>query len=209
MKQRILPLFILIQKLYQAALNETNCENVNCLRELTVWEIRELSKQVLATDHHPAAPRVQTFITVIDGQFILNELFDAVRTGHVRPNTPIVWNYAEHELDGWAYPGFSSVIRKVPALVAQLDDIWATISSSSFKIPSDYTDQYLEELVGMEHLSEILDVFGCSSTNGEIIDCAKPFGHYVTASGAVCNTRRAFKDMHQVNLFVMNRIVQA
>ena len=183
-------------------MNETNCENVDCLRELTVSEIAALSKQVLATDHHPAAPRAQTFVTVNDGLFILNQLFDAIRTGHVRPNTPIAWNYAEHELDGWAYPGFASVVRKVPALVAQFDDILVTVNSSGFQIPSNYTDQYLEQLVGMEHLSETLDVFGCSSTNGEIIDCAKPFGHYVTASGAVCNTRRAFKDMHQVNLFL-------
>lgn len=158
-----------------------------------------MANTLMQTDHHPAKAEVQHLKSVIDGHFIVNELYDSFRIGHVRPNTPIAWNYAEHEVDAWYYEGFMTVINKVPALVAQLNEITALIENQGYEIPSDYTDQYFEQLYGTEHLSEFLAVFGCSRANGKVIECGTALGHWMTSSAIVCNTRKALRDMYQVS----------
>ena len=152
--------------------------------------------------YHPIKGTLEPgFGPVVDGDLLVDQLIISVRNGHLRQNTPISWNYAEHDSWGFVRGAFKGISEKVPALAAQSAEITAIMQETGIKVPSDFTDQYLELVYGHEHLDEILRVFGCSSTDGTVLDCAEDFSRFLVASHWACNSRWAINGVLQVDGF--------
>ena len=60
---------------------------------------------------------------VIDGGFLSASLVDNVRDGTIRPNTPISFNYAEHDAWSMTDGGFNAAIKNIPAFAPHTNAI--------------------------------------------------------------------------------------
>ena len=71
------------------------------------------------------------------------------------------------------------------------DEIDKVVQSTSFAIPSNYSDIQLNLLYGDSFANEVSDVFGCpSGPDGQIVDCKEAMTFYRVAS-MVCQARHA------------------
>ena len=60
-------------------------------------------------------------------------------------------------------------------------------------MPSDYFDQWLEEIYCPEHIPALKAQFGCPNMpNGTIVDCYDKLDRYLTSTIFGCNSRFAF-----------------
>ena len=101
-----------------AALDAAGCEDVDCLRSMSAEELNPHFRNAKRVDgaFHPTKLALQPgWGPVIDGGFKTMSLVDSVRTGQIRPNTPISFNYAEHDAWGMSDGGFNSAIKNIPA----------------------------------------------------------------------------------------------
>ena len=110
-----------------------------------------------------------TYTVVVDGQNVPMQLMDAFRTGHIRPNTPIAWTYAED--DGFGFSnGQVSLINKHPAF--EKNELKNLIAETGFGAPSPYTDRWFELTYPQEEAEKIKQVYGCpNATDGSRVDC--------------------------------------
>jgi len=61
---------------------------------------------------HPIKPTLEPkFGPVVDGTLLVDQLIISVRNGHLRKNTPISWNYAEHDSWGFVRGGFKPELK--------------------------------------------------------------------------------------------------
>ena len=141
------------------------------------------------------------FGPVVDGKLLVDQLINSVRIGHMRKNTPISWNYAEHDSWGFTNGAFRN-IERVPALEAQSQDIQKIRMDTGIQVPSDFQNQWFEEVYGPEHLDQILNVFGCSNdANGDVVNCHEPFSRFLTTSHWACNSRWALNGVVLVSFY--------
>ena len=70
---------------------------------------------------------------------------------------------------------------------------------SGFPVPSNFFDQWLEEVYGSENMAKIAPVFGCANrASDEITDCYETFTKYITSAYWACNTRWAMNGVLSV-----------
>ena len=78
-------------------LAETGCDGFECLRGLTAAELRN-SRNAYGVKAPIKLILTSSYYTpVVDGVSLLDQLVNLVADGRIRPNTPISFNYAEHD----------------------------------------------------------------------------------------------------------------
>ena len=88
--------------------------------------------------------------------------------------------------------GFNSM-DTVPRIAALSSEIRDAKRESGFDVPSDFFDQWLEEIYCPEHLGDIKAQFGCPNmADGTIVDCWERMDRYLTSKVFACNSRFAF-----------------
>ena len=117
---------------WNGILSGTGCDGFECLRGKTAQELRNAIesygrakpiKLILDSDYYSP---------VVDGVSLLDQLVNLVGAGSIRPNTPISFNYAEHDAFSFTAGGFNG-ITKVPLLSDQSQAIDDAVQNVSFK----------------------------------------------------------------------------
>ena len=171
-----------------------NCNSLECLRNKGVNALATAGNAAMSEAVHPLKAYPSMFSPVIDGVFLKDQLINSVASGRVRKNTPISWNYAEHDGFIFAEQGFEHLVQ----LFGLQEDVGGAMQSSGFTVPSDFTDQYLEILYG-DNWPQVESVFGCpNKNNGGIKNCLENWSDFFTAHTWVCNTRWALTRLLQV-----------
>jgi len=182
--------------MYTDMMAAANCNNMACLRNKGVNAIRNAANAAM-TKSHSLKAYPSMFTPVVDGSFLTDQLVTNVANGVLRKNTPISWNYAEHDGDSFAHMSFEHLAATLPEFVAQGDAI--STAMNAFAIPSDFTDQYLQILYA-DKWPLIQPVFGCpNKNNGNPNNCENKYGKFMTAHAWVCNTRWALNQILQSN----------
>ena len=157
---------------------------------------------------HPFKAYPSLYSPVVDGKFLTDQLVNNVANGKVRKNTPISWNYAEHDGLTFAEQGFEHLRSTFAPFVAIGEEINNAVASSGFSVPSDYSDTYLQALYG-DKWSSIQPVFGCANkANGGKRNCLDAWATFFTAHTWVCNTRWALARLLQVSLKIIIKIMK-
>ena len=173
-----------------------------CMRNLSGGEVAQAGFKTVQAVYHPVKPTLEAgWGAVIDGKLLKYQLQHAFRNGLIRPNTPLSWNYNENE-DWGLHTGIFPYRSKVPSLNApgQFEAILQTIKESGATIPSDYSDQWLKAVYSGEGLDAVLDVFGCPSQNGKVVDCTEKFASFLTTSTWSCPLRWTLQEMKKVSI---------
>ena len=183
---------------YNALMSAANCNSLACLRNKGVNALANAGNKAMSNAVHPLKAYPSMFSPVVDGVFLKDQLINSVASGRVRKNTPISWNYAEHDGFGFAEQGFEHLTQFLPQFVNLGEEIWNVVDSSGFNVPSDYTDRYLQQLYG-ENWPQVQPVFGCpNKNNGGRNNCLEKWTDFFTAHTWVCNTRWALTRLLQV-----------
>ncbi|CBY07427.1 unnamed protein product [Oikopleura dioica] len=186
-----------------AALDAAGCENVDCLRSMPAEELNPHFRNAKRVNgaFHPTKLALQPgWGPVIDGGFKSMSLVDSVRTGEIRPNTPISFNYAEHDAWGMSDGGFNSAVKNIPAFAPHTQTI-KDLQAAGIIVPSDYTDLYFKEVFGEDVFNAyIAPEFGCANNaDGSARECREQFFKWVQGQTWVCNSRYAFSGAPMTN----------
>ena len=134
-------------------------------------------------------------------------LVDSVHSGSIRPNTPISFNYAEHDAWSMTDGGFNAAIKNIPAFAPHTQAI-KDLQAAGLAIPSDYTELYFKEVFGEDVFNAyIAPEFGCANNaDGSAQECKEQFFKWIQGQTWVCNSRYAFSGASaeiQSNIFPM------
>ena len=179
---------------------DTAAVPLDCLREVSSADLRGVTSTSKEQVFHPIKLTLEGgFSPVVDGVVLKDQLINSVRNGHLKKNTPISWNYAQH--DSWSFTADAfKQISKVSSIASE--DITDAIATSGFEVPSGFISQWYEAVYGAQKLPEIEAQFGCGAANNEVIDCKEQFSHFVTASNWVCNSRWAISGVLLVRISI-------
>ena len=134
------------QGVFDSMLTETGCTDINCLRTIPAGEIRTATSVAKLSTVHPTKLILEsTTGPVVDGVTLTAQLFDSVKNGNIRPNTPISWNYAENDAFGFVDMAWGN-LQKIPNIAALASEITAAQESSGLNFPSDFFNQWLANM---------------------------------------------------------------
>ena len=177
----------------------TGCTDLNCLRKLPGGAIGQAALGTVRTVTHPIKPTLEAgWGAVIDGNLLKDQLRNAFKSGKIRPNTPLSWNYNANESWG-LHTSFFPYSSKIPSLLEKIPKIKNIMGYTGFAIPSNFSDEYLEAVYGADVIEDILDIFGCpNSPGGKVVDCSEPFANFLTTSTWSCPLRSTLNEMKKV-----------
>ena len=193
---------IVFKDLYTEVLSASGCGDLNCLRSTAAGSFGDITKSATDAVYSPVKLVTEPgFGPVIDGELLVDQLINSVRTGRLKKNCPISWNYARN--DAWSMTGGAfRALQRVPKIGELEEEIRNTQRDTGFKIPSDYFDQWLREVYG-DNSEDLIRVFGCSDPDGPI-ECVEPFDRFLTSSSWACNSRWALNGVVKVIKIIIN-----
>ena len=107
---------------------------------------------------------------VVDNVVVPDQPFYAVRNGHIRPNTPISWNYAKH--DSWLFTATSYEYVSKMLIPAFGPQITAAQQETGFTAPPPYQNELFNIAFSAfpEKAARFNQIFGCQSNDADCIE---------------------------------------
>jgi hypothetical protein len=108
----------------EMSLSSAGCEDIDCLRIVDNKKITEIVADVKnSIPWNPIKLTLyEAYHPVVDGKYLKDQLMNSIRLGKFKKNTPISFNYAQHDAWYFAEKSFGE-LKKVPAIAALTDDI--------------------------------------------------------------------------------------
>ena len=137
----------------------------------------------------PGSPGKPRWGPIIDGDIVKYDVGEAIATGKIKPNTPVVNLVSDWDTkkDGRAADGLRDAIPTIPDMADDFST-YEQLLEDGFKVPSDFSDRFFEQIYGenFPEKTEFYEAFGCPSVNDEVQECHDPFSKWFNSNVQYC-----------------------